>query len=397
MADSEALRSRRSRAHKAGDHSLCRACDQDAAGRQRSGLGWPGDGAYRCPVEPRRCATCGGSMCGLSAKRKTCSAECARTYNRERSFSHRRTQSCSGGCGKLVVLGGASSGAPKCHDCRRRDNPKAECRGGCGKVMPYKRGKPWMCLECCRKRPGYKGKWEPRQEELEPRRCDVCSNVYVPRKSNSRTCGPACADELKRSHKRNIGRLRHAMIVASRDALDPLAVEHEAAMRRRARRCPMPGCGVKLSDKPGLPNSKELDHIVPRCLGGAHTIGNTRIICRLCNARRPDDGSDIDQLDLFSVLDPAAIAVAQAPRVRKQITPPKRKTCGACGAAAQRGGGAWCAVCIADRGRRAAEMRCDGMPWQQISDTLGLGSPGSAYNLAKRFANSAEEIDVRAA
>ena len=54
---------------------------------------------------------------------------------------------------------------------------------------------------------------------------------------------------------------------------------------------------------PFLPNSKELDHIVPRVMGGAHTVSNTRVICRLCNVRRPDDGSDITgQLDLFATV-----------------------------------------------------------------------------------------------
>lgn len=63
-------------------------------------------------------------------------------------------------------------------------------------------------------------------------------------------------------------------------------------MRAKARRCPMPGCGVKLTDVPHLPNSKELDRIVPGHLGGTYTHGNVRIICRRCNQLRPKDGSD---------------------------------------------------------------------------------------------------------
>lgn len=66
--------------------------------------------------------------------------------------------------------------------------------------------------------------------------------------------------------------------------------EYELRLRIRARRCPM--CAVSMVDEPYLPNSKELDHIVPRGVGGTHTSGNVRIICRDCNLRRPKDGSD---------------------------------------------------------------------------------------------------------
>ena len=70
-------------------------------------------------------------------------------------------------------------------------------------------------------------------------------------------------------------------------------------MRNRARKCPL--CGVKLTDKPGLPNSKHLDHILPLSQGGTHSHGNTRIVCRDCNLRRPKDGSDFTgQLTLWA-------------------------------------------------------------------------------------------------
>lgn len=36
-----------------------------------------------------------------------------------------------------------------------------------------------------------------------------------------------------------------------------------------------------------------LDHIIPLCLGGDHMMYNVRIICAICNMRRPNDGSDI--------------------------------------------------------------------------------------------------------
>jgi hypothetical protein len=65
----------------------------------------------------------------------------------------------------------------------------------------------------------------------------------------------------------------------------------DLALRRKVKRCPL--CQCKLIDAPWQPRSKELDHIVPVCLGGTHTLGNVRIICRACNGSRPYDGSDL--------------------------------------------------------------------------------------------------------
>lgn len=72
--------------------------------------------------------------------------------------------------------------------------------------------------------------------------------------------------------------------------LTDITPEYEVQLRRATKCCTL--CSVELTDEPYLPNSKELDHIVPRGVGGTHTIGNVRIICRACNLRRPHDGSD---------------------------------------------------------------------------------------------------------
>jgi HNH endonuclease len=72
--------------------------------------------------------------------------------------------------------------------------------------------------------------------------------------------------------------------------LTDITPEYEQGLRAKAKRCPL--CTAKLTDEPYLPNSKELDHIVPQGAGGTHTIGNVRIICRACNLARPWDGSD---------------------------------------------------------------------------------------------------------
>lgn len=83
------------------------------------------------------------------------------------------------------------------------------------------------------------------------------------------------------------------------------------ALRRDTKRCPL--CGVALTDTPYLPNSKELDHIVPLNAGGTHTIGNVRIICREGNLARPRDGSDYTGPVTLWAQTPGFIAARAAP------------------------------------------------------------------------------------
>lgn len=76
--------------------------------------------------------------------------------------------------------------------------------------------------------------------------------------------------------------------------------DHDRQLRVKAKRCPL--CAIRMGDQPYLPTSKELDHIVPLGVGGTHTIGNVRIICRACNLKRPKDGSDyIGPVTLFAL------------------------------------------------------------------------------------------------
>lgn len=52
-------------------------------------------------------------------------------------------------------------------------------------------------------------------------------------------------------------------------------------------------CNDKLDDNgTKYPNGKQLDHITPLAVGGAHTKNNVRFICYKCNVRRPRDGRD---------------------------------------------------------------------------------------------------------
>ena len=142
--------------------------------------------------------------------------------------------------------------------------------------------------------------------------CLFCGELFV-----SRSCGKVSSLCRKPECQRAMGKVRNerhtpseaarvrakersrAHSYARRTDVSDITPEQETAMRKRAKDCPL--CGVRMTDNPGLPNSKELDHIVPLNVGGTHTHGNARIVCKRCNVRRPHDGSDFDgQLTLWA-------------------------------------------------------------------------------------------------
>jgi 5-methylcytosine-specific restriction endonuclease McrA len=124
--------------------------------------------------------------------------------------------------------------------------------------------------------------------------CAVCGRKAVVHGPGCRetalTCSPECSRKWKAAKLSRRANNRKNIRRTQTDS--DITPDQEAAMRLKVRKCPMPGCGVWMTGKPGLLNSKELDHILPINQGGTHTHGNVRIICRGCNRKRPRDGSD---------------------------------------------------------------------------------------------------------
>jgi len=117
-------------------------------------------------------------------------------------------------------------------------------------------------------------------------------------------------NRANRAYKANHEHLRR---LRKRDgsSIDPLTPAMEQAILSARTLCPI--CGKKMRDdvRRGHPRAKQLDHILPIAAGGAHTPGNVRVICGLCNQRRPRDGSDFTgQLSLFAKAIPTATSNA---------------------------------------------------------------------------------------
>jgi 5-methylcytosine-specific restriction endonuclease McrA len=175
------------------------------------------------------------------------------------------------------------------------------CAGGCGRLC----WKSWSCRP-----PGEQMCRSCQMAETVAKRavpdaqCAFCSNPFrsVRRSDGTRTecCGRSCAGKLfALRHGKSLGRQsarrkrdlaekcerRRAVMV-----LGDVDMAYVAYLKAGALHCPL--CSIEMVDEPFLPESKELDHVIPLLAGGTHTKDNVRIICRYCNLRRPKDGSD---------------------------------------------------------------------------------------------------------
>lgn len=230
---------------------------------------------------------------------------------------------------------------------------------------------------------------------------------------------PAMDPALDRARRRNRAHMK-------RTAVSDITHGQELAMRARARKCPL--CDVRMTDKPHLPNSKELDHILPVNQGGTHTHGNVRIICRKCNQSRPKDGSDYTGMLTLWAQGPAPVSRTHGMRViaanrktcRKGLHPwipanitirgDGKKRCAACKRESEeqrgvyrtlqqckcgamypaRGNQFTCPACIDVAARKAAELHASGLSWAEVAREIGYGShngEGARY-AAKRIGYS---------
>lgn len=175
---------------------------------------------------------------------------------------------------------------------------------------------------------------------------------------------------------------------------------YEQELRAKAKRCQL--CRVSLVAEPYLAASKELDHMVPLGVGGTHTIGNVRIICRACNLARPKDGSDYSGPVTLWAVDPGF--VIPSPRRAKTVRLLKGPQTCQCGKRMQHG------ICYGcnpthpmrpptyipadrftpeqqvERAHTAKRMRAQGTSWWIVADTLGYGRESSALLAIRRYA-----------
>lgn len=297
-------------------------------------------------------------------------------------------------CGKLLWRSRKAPSERVCRQCQRGVSPPyiSAAEQPCGRCRivrpledfaPSNRGHAGTYCRACNTE--YSRERHKARALLLGRRpvCDDCGTETDRHRTSQGLYCTACSAARRHAwySRKNYTRrtaLRHTDITAP----------YIGQLRREARRCPM--CSVKLTDEPNQPNSKHLDHIVPVVIGGTHTVGNVRIICRTCNLRRPKDGSDLGGHQPTLWAQDAALA-AVAARTR-------RGQCDRCGARKRRGRCWSCnprqeAASLRPLGPIAAQMRNDGMKWDEISDALGLKGAGNAYRVAHEYGHVGDLVE----
>lgn len=174
--------------------------------------------------------------------------------------------------------------------------------------------------------------------------------------------------EQRLARDRNKRHLRRSIV-----RFTDLTHRDEINLRTEAHTCPL--CDVTLTNDGGQGNSKNLDHIIPLCIGGTHTRTNVRITCRTCNMRRPKDGSD---LDAYIVLTPKQLGLKE--RARKIKGHPH---------------GPFRSDHIKARAIAAGRMRIDGHTWQSICDEIGWKTEAGAYLAVQAHAPHALALSSR--
>lgn len=255
-------------------------------------------------------------------------------------------------CGTLMwrSRGSLPEGRARCQPCRRHD------RAG------------RTCPECAAPVDGRGAKYCSR----------ACANRARPR------AGVGVDADLQRARWRRKNHTRRA----ARHSIGDVTPDVELKLRGEARACPL--CEVRLIDEPYQPASKELDHIVPLGVGGTHTVGNVRIICRQCNLERPKDGSDfVGQVTLWA----QDLDVAQT--LRSDRAARRRAPCCPCGRRLP--SDRRCRSCTPLRvtrdrrqdGRIAAILRAQGRTWSDIAMRLDFATTSAAAGAARRHGHPA--------
>jgi hypothetical protein len=301
---------------------------------------------------------------------------------------------CAGGCGKLLWSGRTSlpAGQRRCRDCRRSAQSTATTQkcGRCKQMLPLESftrsslGQPGAWCRLCRIQ--YTRARYCATAGLNPRMrpCSDCDGATTRRATAYGRLCAECAEVRRRTRNSR----KHSKRRTAQRFTD-ITAAFERQLRKQAQCCPL--CATRLTDAPRQPNSKNLDHIVPICVGGTHTMGNVRIICRTCNLTRPKDGSDVTDGQLEQWARDVQCVDEITARIRASIeTRAASKTC-RCGRLMVKQSCPECPIRLeaqrrrSQLGRDAARLRAEGLKWREISQALRLSGTGTTYQLAWQY------------
>lgn len=285
-------------------------------------------------------------------------------------------------CGKLLWRSSTPATQRVCRECRRSEHsedPSFQRCPRCQQNLPlgafHESGKGKVgayCRSCATQY--YHQRRVTTSGPPRPAVCDDCGRRTDRRRTVYALLCAVCAVRRKKERDTRKTHLRR-----TRKRYTDIPVGYERQLRADTKRCPL--CSVHLVEEPDKANSKNLDHIVPLAIGGTHTVGNVRIICRTCNLSRPKDGSDLSghQPTLWAQDQQAVRQLVEQKRMCRCGERLRSGRCNSCQPSRRR------TVISQAVGERAAELRAAGEKWQSISDALNLSGTGTAYQVASKW------------
>ncbi len=110
--------------------------------------------------------------------------------------------------------------------------------------------------------------------------CAECKGLFVPSHGSAKYCSQRCSDRAIKCRGSNADR-------AKAKGLDRGYFNERRILVRDKWTCKL--CGIKTPEKlrgKNLPNSPEIDHIIPLSQGGVHRQHNLQCACRKCNGKK---------------------------------------------------------------------------------------------------------------
>jgi 5-methylcytosine-specific restriction endonuclease McrA len=151
----------------------------------------------------------------------------------------------------------------------------------CAKEWAAKRTRATCSSECGNEKAmqSYREWYEKEVESRPLKNCKQCNALFKPI-HGAECCSVKCSRKHGKTGRRNTERAEFYGVEVTR-------FNEIKILERDKWRCQL--CGIKTPERlrgKHLPNSPEIDHIIPLSQGGSHTQHNVQCVCRSCNSEK---------------------------------------------------------------------------------------------------------------
>lgn len=253
-----------------------------------------------------QCAECGQTFTPCYSRQRFCSLSCGNIARAKRRGHRLRGEATCRQCGKVFMPTAADRMTYCSRECsyarraEKADAREAESRQRkglvpkvcqvCGGVFVPHTGRQVACAGACVdelwRRRG-RQRYHQTKKPTPPRHksCRLCGAPFVMqgRGAGAKFCGKRCqrkADRKKRALERRMQERLRQVAIAAGESINPVAI-----FNRDGWTCKLCGLPVDRNRDAPDPASPTIDHIIPLCQGGPHTVDNVQCAHFLCNSR----------------------------------------------------------------------------------------------------------------